>query len=102
MAHVQIFHNKNERESFFRGFERTDPLELVYSNEDLPDTILAEEVYAANQHVDAHHRPWYDLKRSVSVGDVIVIDERAYAVERVGFKEISLDALDWAEGEGRR
>lgn len=124
---IEIWHNKNERDSFFRGFDSTDPMDLVYEGEIVEwgsdgNTILlqkgdlthhagdpsfhhagdpsferlsddpedvCEYVFMANQHVSASHQPWYKGARSLSKGDVIVIDDRAFAVESVGFKEVS-------------
>lgn len=91
---AQIWHNKNERESFFRGWDPEDHMELrwegplhrSWKNDQMNQAVL-EVVFDSNQHVDAKHRPWYE-GRSLSVGDVIVLDDQAYAIERVGFKEI--------------
>lgn len=93
MAHVRILHNKNERESFFEGYKATDPLVCVFDGyRDLkgPDTAVA--VFVANQH-DGGVTPWYKGRRALSVGDVIMVDGKAFAVERVGFKEIDPPSL---------
>lgn len=98
MAHsivVRILLNENERESFGRGFEPGDPLVQVYEGESrfpyeeaFVDFSL-EYIFEENQWVSEARRPWYDSARSISVGDVIVLHDKAYAVARgVGFTEI--------------
>lgn len=84
--HVRVFHNKNERESFLRGYDPADPLALVYAGDQ--DVRHPDDVYNACQHGVGSQRPWYQGRRSMSVGDVMSIDDTYFAVERVGFKEI--------------
>jgi hypothetical protein len=87
--HVVIYHNKNERSSFFNGYTEGDALVMKYEGDvDLEggrDKQL-ETVFYLNQHLD-HHSPWY-TGRSLSVGDIIVLDGETYAIERVGFKHL--------------
>lgn len=44
-----------------------------------------DDIFKENQHLDSS-RPWYE-GRSLSMGDLIEVDGRCWAVERVGFKE---------------
>lgn len=91
---VRILHNENERESFHHGYQDGDSLKEVYKGRrplmhKTPEsrTLSLEYIFEANQWVDDAHRPWYEA-RSLSVGDVIVLQRRAFACERVGFREI--------------
>jgi hypothetical protein len=88
---VQILLNTNERESFVRGYQQDDELMRVYDGDKgippMTTTEALEYIYSSNQYIDAVHRPWYE-GRSLSMGDVICINDAAYAVERVGFREL--------------
>lgn len=97
---VRILHNENERDSFFRGYSEGDPLNEVYSGmRRLPhreeESIInsLEYIFMENQWRDLH-RPWYNDARSLSVGDVIVLGEKAYACDHVGFSEVNSDGLE--------
>lgn len=91
---VRILLNEYERGSFVRGYAPGDPLVQVYEGEHrLPYHEFAEVslefIFEENQWVSEARRPWYDGARSISVGDVIVLHDRAYAVAKgVGFTEI--------------
>lgn len=91
---VQILHNQNERESFLRGYRTGDPLIRVYDDEPsmlIPyreDLIVGLEfIYEMNQYAGVR-KPWYEDARSLAMGDVIVLGDRAFAIERIGFKEL--------------
>lgn len=91
---VQILHNQNERESFLRGYQQGDPLLRVYDGE--PKGLRDQDnleynlefIYRQNQHGVPGSYPWYQDARSLSVGDVIVIGTRAFAVANLGFTEL--------------
>lgn len=90
---VRILHNQNERQSFAIGYRHGDPLVEIYKGkhrliyrEDVE--ISLEYIFEENQWID-NSRPWYPEARSISVGDVIVLHHKAYACERVGFREIN-------------
>lgn len=90
---VRILLNCNESESLFRGYEPGDALVEVYQGTHrLPYQFYAdvslEHIFASNQWVDESHRPWYDDARSLSKGDVVVLHDKAYAIDTVGFREI--------------
>lgn len=88
---LQIYLNENTRDSFFRGYDETDMMKLVYDGEnpiDVASNEPLELVYEANQN-HGDRRPWYE-GRSLSKGDVIVVDDKkAYAIASVGFEEIA-------------
>lgn len=93
---VQILHNQNERDSFFYGYKEGDPLVRVYDAEKaLPyrehAVVSLEFIFEQNQWIGDAKRPWYDDARSLSVGDVIVLHDQAYACERIGFRPIDLE-----------
>lgn len=90
---VRILLNENERESFIRGYSLGDPLVQVYEGEHrLPDEfaeVSLEHIFEANQWLSETCRPWYEGARSISVGDVIILHNKAYACAKgVGFTEI--------------
>lgn len=91
---VQLLHNQNERESFVRGYAEGDSLCRVFDGE--PNFIPYREdlevglhfIYEANQYLNKTRRPWYKDARSLCVGDVIVLGEKAYSIDHVGFTEL--------------
>jgi hypothetical protein len=96
--HIVIYHNKNEGSSFFNGYTEGDPLVLKYEGDQHMYRLLQplgvmtgtrqdvlEQIFKQNQHLG--DKPWY-TGRSLSVGDIIVIDGDTYAIERVGFKRL--------------
>jgi hypothetical protein len=92
---VHIWLNRNERESFHRGWQKRDKMEWVSTvpfEGDKPYENIAEEAFLVNQHTDGVSRFWYE-GRSFSVGDVVVVEKDegrcALAVERVGFRDIT-------------
>ena len=85
---VEIYLNENTRSSFVSGYKEDDPLERVYDGEQ-PDEMTLERIYESNQNLDGEYWPWYE-GRSLSKGDVIVVDGDAYAIDSVGFKAIHL------------
>lgn len=92
---VRILHNQDERNSFVFGYRHGDPLVQVYEGEHRfiyrdpkGAEFSLEHIFEQNQWVDDRH-PWYDEARSISVGDVIVLHDKAYACEQIGFREIN-------------
>ena len=92
---IQILHNANERESFFRGYAEGDSLVRVFDGEPPVFIPYREDlevglhfVYEANQYVGESRHPWYSDARSLCMGDVIVLGDNAYAIEQVGFKHL--------------
>lgn len=96
LMRVQILHNQNERNCVFDGYTEGDPLIRVYDGE--PDHYIPYRedlevglnfVYEQNQYAPELQRiPWYPSARSMITGDVICLNDKAYAVERRGFKEL--------------
>jgi hypothetical protein len=94
---VQILHNQNERHSFIDGYTKDDPLVRVFDGEPPYFEVISYRedpevglnyIYEANQHLFDTH-PWNPDVRSLSKGDVIVLGEKAYAIESMGFKELT-------------
>jgi hypothetical protein len=100
---VKVYLNANERESFMDGFKEADPLvlaaeyrvgvEMIDSGSANP--ILNQAFRELN--IDDPTAEWaveYRARgrRSLSVGDVVVVGEIAYAVDRVGWKPVSISA----------
>lgn len=94
---VRILHNENERSSFVHGYKDGDPLKEVYRGEhrlpyqeELGRVFALDHIFEQNQWHD-FGRPWYDDARSLSVGDVVMLNDRAFAAERgSGFREVEL------------
>jgi hypothetical protein len=91
---ILILHNDNPL-AMIDGYMYGDPLTMVYRDTKcLPHREYAEVslnyVYAENQWVDEAHRPWYDDARSLSKGDVIVLQDKAYTVASIGFDEVKI------------
>jgi hypothetical protein len=98
---VRVYLNQNERESFMDGFKSTDPLICATSYFVTADRIdggsvngILNEAFAELNR-DEPTANWARVyrargRRSLSVGDVVVIGEIAYAVERVGWKAVSI------------
>lgn len=92
---VRILHNQDERNSFAVGYRHGDPLIQVYEGEHR--LLYREEIEMSlelifeqnHQWGGSNHQPWYKSARSLSVGDVIVIHNRAFACEEIGFREIN-------------
>lgn len=89
---VRIFHNRETPEAHARGYEYGDTLDQVYCGEKrLPYREFAETslefIYEQNRWVDGSF-PWYEEARSIAVGDVIVLDNKVYSIEPIGFKEL--------------
>lgn len=94
--HVRVFLNQSR--VAFAGYQPGAPLALVYTL--TLDTVLTasdpqtlDRVFAMfNGHPlhdkDAEHtRTWYDSRlRSISVGDVVALDDRSYACAAVGWQ----------------
>lgn len=95
---ILILHNDNPL-AMMDGYQEGDKLTLVYQvRRWLPHREYAESsldhIYEENQWVDEIHRPWYDDARSVSKGDVIVLHDKAYAVDSIGFTEVKVSVED--------
>lgn len=78
-----------------RGYAEGDPLIRVYDGEPknfIPyreDLIVGLDfVFEQNQHGSPGCFPWYTDARSLSKGDVITLDDKAYAISDVGFYEL--------------
>lgn len=87
---IQIYLNQNTRDSFIKGYAEGDPLTLICDAE-MKEGWTLEKIYEANQHSDDTD-PWY-RGRSLSKGDVIVVDDEAYAVATVGFERVLIPEL---------
>lgn len=90
---ILILHNDNPL-AMLDGYQEGDTLTPVYeARRFLPWREYAEvsldHIYAENQWVDENHRPWYDDARSLSKGDVIVLADKAYSVDSVGFSDVT-------------
>lgn len=88
---VQLLLNQNTRESFRVGYSEGDRMvrmadKTIARYRHAMHSSVLEAVYRDNQHLD-DSGPWYE-GRSLSMGDVICLDDRAYAVERVGFRKL--------------
>lgn len=94
---VRVLHNQNESQSFDVGYRHGDPLIEVYEGKHRfpykdPEALelSLEQIFEQNQWAEKGSvHPWYPDARSLSVGDVIVLHHKAYACERVGFREIN-------------
>ena len=60
------------------------------------EEAIAEAVFAIGNRMgtDVNGKAWPRNVRSISVGDVVVIGESAWACESIGFKQIERFALD--------
>lgn len=89
---VQILLNHNDH-GMIRGYRPGDELVKVYEGEHrLPyreEAITSlEYIFEQNQWLD-RSQPWYQ-GRSLSMGDVVVLHETAYAVASIGFEKIDM------------
>jgi hypothetical protein len=107
---VKVYLNRNERESFMYGWSPGHPLELAaeyqspYGDEidgieNAPGIAGILNQTFRELNIDFPETDWgkdyrHRGMRSLSVGDVVVIGELAYACERVGWKCVSLQAED--------
>jgi hypothetical protein len=71
-------------------------LDLGAATEGRDEETIAEMVYAIGNRMglDANGKAWPRTVRSLSVGDVVVIGESAWAVAMAGFEQIERFALD--------
>lgn len=93
LMRVQILHNQNERNSFLDGYTEGDSLICVYDGHyilyHLDLEVRLNFIYEQNQYApEMNLIPWYDHARSLCMGDVICLNDKAYAIERRGFKEL--------------
>lgn len=91
---IIILHNDNPL-AMLDGYDEGDTLTEVYRDETRyfsyreDAEVSLDYIYAENQWVSETHRPWYDDARSVSKGDVIVLHDKAYAVDSIGFTDVT-------------
>lgn len=99
---VQVWLNANAPDSFIYGWQPEHTMQFACSfvpDLDPPlDRNVARllELVFRQLNVDDPTAQWAkdyraDRRRSLSVGDVVVIGEVAYACESVGWKQVSLD-----------
>lgn len=100
--YVQVWLNdRQDGLNFVRGFRADDPMRLAaeyYTDGTLldagqPDPVLDQTFRELN--VDNPTTEWAreyrdNRNRSLSVGDVVVVSESAYACESVGWKQVAL------------
>lgn len=111
---VKVYLNRNERESFMDGYKGGDPLELAVdyrvdaemlfvpgqpsraghwkTSDGMPHGILNQAFMELNR--DDPKSGWAKKyrdrgMRSLSVGDVVVVGESAYACEKIGWRTVS-------------
>lgn len=94
--HVRVFLNQSR--VAFAGYQPGAPLVLAYtfalstpcavSEPQILDSVFAMfNGHPLRTEDDAHTRAWYDSGlRSLSVGDVIALDDRSYGCETVGWQ----------------
>lgn len=113
MVYVQVWLNESEDGwNFWEGFRPDDKMRLAveyYADAALlpdvrdgrsPDRILNQAFRELN--IDEPTEDWAkeyraNRNRSLSVGDVVVVGEVAYAVERMGWKQVSLSNANIAK-----
>ncbi|WP_327118872.1 hypothetical protein OHB12_11700 [Nocardia sp. NBC_01730] len=100
---VRVFLNRAPH-SMLDGYTSAAPLVLAYeytipAGRAPADAVILERVFAAfNEHPEhpadqAHADAWADKwLRSLSVGDVVAIDDRYYACHSVGWTRITAPA----------
>ncbi len=95
-ATVKVYLNTNERESFLRGYVPGDPLRLA-ATWTTPQHNPGEELNRASRelNIDEPTTDWArqyraDRNRSLSVGDVVVFGETAWACEKVGWTQVGM------------
>jgi hypothetical protein len=76
---------------------RVDEFELPAEQFPLPGDGALEHVFRAHNAVDGTERNVTLRIRSLSVGDVVQLDERAFAVDSVGWTEIEPNEIHVAE-----
>lgn len=94
----------NEGRDNFFGFNEMSPAELRLAavfDLDIDDTDRALETVFHELNIDAPTQPWAreyraDRNRSLSVGDVVVVGETAWACASAGWNQISISALQAA------
>ena len=104
---VKVYLNRNERDSFIYGYKEGHPLELAVEYQAPLDEskTLTQDVQGIlnlafrELNIDFPTTDWaneYRAKgmRSLSVGDVVVVGELAYACDRVGWKCVSFSTGD--------
>lgn len=96
---AKVYLNES-RDSFF-GFNRESPAELKLAavfGMDTDDAERALETVFTELNTDCPTQPWAreyraDRNRSLSVGDVVVLGETAWACASAGWDRISSDEL---------
>lgn len=92
MKQITILYNSNiEAMMPWRGWKPEDGMQIVLTepnrfHKDVPDKQICEALFAVFNEID----PVMKL-RSMSVGDVIIIGDMAYACDGIGWKEIKKD-----------
>lgn len=97
---VRVFFN--EADGHFEGFRHGDELKesklspLTVLTGDLSDPLaICESIW---ERLNADDRPNRMHERSLSVGDVLEVDGRLYAVENTGFRLVQeAKDFDWSE-----
>jgi hypothetical protein len=98
MRKVKVYLNDGPNHWF--GYNPGDPLREVYKTEldrAEPDNVLLEYMFRV---LNIEHPVDY-RERSLSVGDVVTIDGHAYVCDVLGWKAITMPAVDFTEAEAR-
>lgn len=91
---VSILHNETYGHRFWQ-YEPGDTLVEAYTyqryeREDLDGPALLEDIFRENNAVEGWEYPILFQKRSLSAGDVVGINEKHWACEPTGWKEVLL------------